>query len=194
MNHWYWAVSCDNTVEDPLVVDSADLGMDPDRLDAGEPVERWSELAWLRAKKLENDGVPDDVLQNHLGIPVYSNRLRAALERAVVQGIQYLPIRLFRPSGQEISGFSVANIIEKRRALDRTRSTYDVFPDDYFLTDRRGGVRSIRVATLRAEALTGCDIVRLEEFPSSIYVSERFTKTFNKGGHTGYSFREVSLS
>ncbi len=192
--NWYWVVSCDNTVENPLVVDSADLGVDPERLDIGEPLERWSELAWLRAKKLENDGLPDDVVQNHLGLPVFSSRLRAALEKAVVRGIQYLPIRLFRPNGQEIIGFSIANVIERRRALDRCRSDYDVFPDDYFLSDRRGNVRGIRTAALNTEALAGCDILRLDEFPSSVYVSERFRKAFDVGGHTGYSFREVSLS
>jgi hypothetical protein len=194
MSRWYWAVSCDNTVENPLVVDSADLGVDPEKLDIGEPVERWSDLAWLRAKAADNDGVPDDVVQNHLGLPVCSPRLRRALEKAAVQGIQYLPIRLFRPNGQEIAGFSVANVIERRRALDRRRSDYDVFPDDYFLSERRGKVRGLRTAVLNTEALAACDILRLDEFTTSIYVSERFREAFEIGGHTGYSFHEVALS
>lgn len=194
MTHWYWVVSCDNTVDDPLVTDSAELGVDPERLDVGHLVEGWSELAWLRANKFENDGVPDDVLQNHLGLPIFSARLRAALEGAGVVGIQYLPVRLIRPNGQEITGFSIANIVERRRALDRARSDYDVFPDDYFLADRRGGVRGIRQAVLCVDALAGCDVARLDEFPSSVYVSERFKNVFEAGGFTGYSFREARAS
>ena len=191
MTRWYWAVSCDNTVEDPLVVDSADLEIDPGRLDVGQPQEGWSDLAWLRAEKPENDGTPDDALQNHLGLPVYSFRLRSALEAAGIRGIQYLPVRLFRPNGQEIAGFSIANIVERRGALDRSRSDYDVFPNDYFLSERRGDVRGIRRVVLHVEALRGCDIARLDEFPSSVYVSERFKNVFESAPFTGYSFREM---
>lgn len=188
---WFWTISCDNTVDDSLVVDSADLGISPEEISFGKEINDWSELARMSATKQENDGVPDDALQNHLGLPVYSPRLRATLEAGEVRGIQYLPIRLFRPNGQEISGFSIANIVERREALDRSQSDYDVFPDDYFLPDRRGNVRGIRRAVLRERALAGCDIARLAEFPASIYVSERFKTNFETAGCTGYTFREV---
>jgi hypothetical protein len=194
MTRWYWAISCDNTVDNPLVVDAADLGIDPQNLAVGHSLESWSELARLRTTKPENDGMPDDVLQNHLGLPVYSSRLRAALAGAEIRGIQYLPVRLFRPNGQEVAGFSIANITERREALDRSSSDYDVFPDDYFLSDRRGKVRGIRRVVLRAKALAGCDSARLDEFPSSVYVSERFKNVFEAGRYTGYSFREVLTS
>jgi hypothetical protein len=194
MSRWYWAISCDNTVDNPLVVDSADLGVHPEEISAGKELEHWGELARMSATKAQNDGMPDDVLQNHLGLPVYSPRLRAALEAAAIRGVQYLPIRLFRPNGQQISGFSIVNIVERRQALDRSCSDYDVFPDDYFLADRRGNVRGIRRAVLRAKALAGCDVVRLDEFPSSVYVSERFTTAFEAAACTGYAFREVLTS
>lgn len=194
MSRWYWAISCDNTVDNPLVVDSAELGVDPEDISCGERLERWGELARLSVTKAQNDGVPDDVLQNHLGLPVYSRRLRAALEASGIRGVQYLPIRVFRPNGEQISGFSIANIVEKRQALDRLRSDYDVFPDDYFLLERRGNVRGIRRAVLRAEALADCDIARLDEFPSSVYVSERFKAAFEAVRCTGYAFREVRTS
>jgi hypothetical protein len=191
MTPWYWAIGCDNAVANPLVTDSAELGVDPEVLDIGRPVEQWSELAWLRATRATNEGTPDDVLQNHLGLPIFSPRLRGTLEDALVQGIQYLPVRLYRPNGQQVAGFSIANIVERRAALDRSRSDCDLFPGDYFLPDRRGAVRGIRRAVLRASALHGCDIVRLDDFPASVYVSEKFRTAFESGAFTGYSFRSV---
>lgn len=193
MNRWYLAVSCDNTVPNPLIVDMADLGIAPERLDAGKQVEDWTAFAWMRASRPENDGTPDDVLQNHLGLPVYSARLRNALERAGIRGVQYLPVKVLRPAGEIIDGYCIANIVERRAALDFARSDYDVFPDDYFLPERRGKVRGIRRVTLRAEKLEGCEIFKLDEFAPSIYMSESFKTTFEAGGFTGYSFREVSV-
>lgn len=70
--------------------------------------------------------------------------------------------------------FSVANVVATRAALDHKRSDFDVFPEDYFLADRRGRVRGIRKAVLKSAALKECDIVRLEEFLPSVYASEKF--------------------
>ena len=194
MTSWYKALSCDNVVENPLVSDTADLGVDPGQLDIGKLVTRWDDAAWLRAAKPKNDGTADDVLQNHLGLAVFSGRLRAALEAAGVQGIQYLPVHIFKPNGQEVVDFSIANIVERRHALGLSRSDYDVFPGDYFLPDRRGKICAVRRATLVARALEGCDAVRLDGFFVSVYVSERFKDAFETGGFTGYSFHQVSSS
>lgn len=193
MTRWYWAISCDNTVADPLIVDRVDLGIDPDHLVTGKLVRNWSELARLQATRPENDGVPDDVLQNVAALPVYSSRLRRALEAADIQGVQYLPVRVYQSDGREIKGFSIANIIGRRMALDLSSSDYDVFPDDYFVAERRGNIRGMRRAVLCSEALNGCDAARLAEYPPSVYVSERFKNVFETCRCTGYSFREVEI-
>jgi len=80
---WYWAVECDNTVEDPVVIDSGELiGMDRSALMKGERVASWDPPT-LRVFKVVHDGAaPDDVLQNHLGLPIFSSRLRKAIEAA----------------------------------------------------------------------------------------------------------------
>ena len=61
---WYDAVECDNTVEDPLVADSEDL-KEWDEWDfvEGKLVENWNETVWFQAKKLKNDGDPDQQKQ-----------------------------------------------------------------------------------------------------------------------------------
>jgi len=138
--------------------------------------------------------MPDDVLQNYLGLPVYSARLRKALELAGVVGIQFLSVEVVSFSGQGIDGYSVANIVERRRALDFARTDYELFPVDHFVESLRGKVRALRNATLKGDQLKSCDVVRLFEFASSVYVSQRFKDAFEPCGCTGYSFREVSVS
>jgi len=191
---WYWLIQCDNTVDDPFVADTADASIDASALSSGKPIESWSEVAWLKAAKPEDDGDPDDALQNHLGLPIFSPVLHEELMRADVRGFQYLPVRIIRPDGRVLGTFSIANIVECREALNMSRSNYDVFPDDYFLPERRGRVRGILSATLIADALRDCDVVRLKEFPFSIYVSQRFKDTFELGEFTGLSFVKVGLS
>jgi hypothetical protein len=192
---WYWVVGCDNTVADPLVVDSHDFGgIEEARLRVGTVITDWTAFAWLRATAPEDDGTPDDVLQSHLTVPVFSDRLRSALERAKIATIQFLPVRVFRPSGEEIVGFHVANVLERRAGLDTTRSDFDAFPPDYFLPERRGRVRGLRKPVLRRQALERCDVMRLEEFPVTLYASQRFKDVFEGGKFTGYSFHEVETS
>jgi hypothetical protein len=192
---WYLLVRNDRAVANPLVVDEEDFGgIDPETLTSGYPVVGWSREALLRASRSEDDGDPDDALQNHLGLPVFSAPLREALERAgVVGGIQFLPVRVVRPDGDEISGFAVANITECRAAMDRDRSDFDSFPEDYVLAAKRGAVHRVRRAVLNPSALANTDIVRLKEYPQRIYVSEKFRRAFDNGQFTGLSFSEAPL-
>jgi len=192
---WYWVVSCDNTVGNPFVADSEDLKQvnKQDLLEC-KPIEDWDETAWLKASKAENDGVPDDVLQESSGIPVYSERLRLALENASIDGIQYLPVRVLRPNGSPIHGFSIANILHLVASLDFDRSDCEFFPADYFVEERRGTIRAIRRATLLRSALDGFHVFRLKEFRRRIYVSERFKEAFESGDFTGYSFNQAKVS
>ncbi len=192
---WFWVVACDNTVPKPFVADCEDLKK-AEELDLlrGQPIEHWDETAWLKASKPENDGDPDDVLQEHLGIPVYSNRLRVALNSASITGIQYLSLQVLRPNNSPFDGFSIANILNLVAALDFENSDYDRFPEDYFLPERRGMIRGIRRATLLKSALDGLQVIRLKEYPRSIYVSDEFKAVFESGAFTGYSFHQIQLS
>jgi hypothetical protein len=191
---WYWAIACDNTVRDPMVVDSAALAVEPERLKIGRPLDAAIHTGILSVSKARNDGTPDDVLQNHLGLPIYSLRLRRALDDAGVSGAQYLPVKVTSFDGREIEGFAVANVFARDGALDLAKSDLDVFPDDYFIHDRQGCVRAIRKATLIASRLSDCDVARVREFLSGVYVSTKFKETFERLGFSGYSFREVATT
>jgi hypothetical protein len=182
------------TADDPLVVDSGELiGLDESALRIGEAVLSWQEPV-LKVSKPQNDGTPDDVLQSHLGLPIFSKRLRDAAEAAGIADVQYLPVRVRRPNGVELTGFTIANVITRRSALDRARSDLEQFPDDYFLPERRGRIRALRTPVLLKQALDGCDVMRLEEFLPAIYVSERFKCVFEKHRLTGFSFHEVEVA
>lgn len=188
---WYFAIGCDNTVKNPLVVDEDNLPFDASVLREGKEIRSWPASVRVGTHRRDYDGDADDVLQNHLGVPIFSPRLRSALMALDIRGFQYLAVSVFRPNGSELSGFSFANIIERRPALDRARSDVELHPSDYFIAERRGRIRVINRAVLSSAALAGCDAVRLDEFNASVYLSERFKSMFEFGRYTGYSFSEV---
>lgn len=192
---WYDGIDCDNAVANPYVADTGDLmGVEQWELWSGKTMAHWNETAWIQARKPGNDGDPDDALQSYLSPPIYSARLRQALEAAGITGIQWLPLHVLRPDGTEIPGYAIANIVNLvEGALDLERSDYDVYPPDYFLPERVGKISGLRIPVLRAEKILGLDIFRPAEYVVSFYVSERFKQAFEKAGCTGHSFREIEV-
>jgi len=190
---WYDTV-CDNFTSNPLITGEEFIGgIEEYRLCNGERMDTWSEDFWLKPDKPEYDGDPDDMLATNMSVPIYSPRLRAALDRAGIGGIQYLPIRLLDFSGKLVDVFWVANIIEVRDALDVERSNVQYRPLDDSIPERRGTIRSVTHTTLKAAALHGCDIFRLRGYEVAYYVSERFRSIFESNGFTGYGFYEVRV-
>jgi hypothetical protein len=191
---WYATLECTNTVHDPLVLTDADLkGTEEWGLVTGQPAEHWDEATWFRPAEPENDGDPDDVLQNHMvRLQIYSARLRKALEQAGITGIQYLPARVSHFDGSPISGFAIANIVDVVAALDLERSDYSRFGPER--PDRMGEIVGLRMPVLRGAALEGHDVIRLKEYPLYVCVSQRFKDAFEAGGFTGYSFRPLELT
>lgn len=188
---WYQVTRCSNTVENPLLTGVGDLGgMEEWQLRKGQFLANWPSGAWIGAEEAEDDGDPDDVLQNHLGLPIFSPRLRRELNALGIQGIQYLPIEVRRSDGTPIPGFSIANIIDLRPALDTKRTKYSVFSDDSH-PSKRGKISSINLPILKSEFLTTGDIFRLEEYVQPIFVSERIKDSFEAKGFTGFTFRRV---
>jgi hypothetical protein len=191
---WYWVIGADNTKPDSMVTGREDLrGFAEEDFTRGQYLNGWNEDAWVGPDNVEEDGEPDDVLQNHLGIPIYSPALSAALRDGGVSCVQYCPIRVLHFDGSVVAGFAIANITCNISALDLERSDFDFYPETYFLEQRRGHIRGIRKAVLWREPLTDHHIIRLREFPASIYVSEYFKNIFGAGGFTGCSFREVTV-
>jgi hypothetical protein len=178
----------------PLVADQGDLGRDEHDLRDCKPIGKWLEAACIGCSRTGLEGDPDAVLQNAFGLPIFSRRLRSALDRKGIDGVQYLPVKVVHCDGRHIDGFSIANVLNCAHALDRRLSKYDVFPDDYFLPQRRGQIRAIKTPVLMRGALVAFDIIRLAPYKAPIYVSERFVRAFEAIDCTGFSFHEVETS
>jgi len=191
---WYWAVFWDKTAPIPYISSLEFIGtFDEQDFEQGCKVEGWKESYWIKSDCSETDGTPDDVLQNHLGIPIFSARLREALDRAKIIGIQYLPIGVLYSDGRSCNGFSISNVTNIVPAIDMERSDYDRFPPDYFFVKDRGKISGLRKAVLKAEAIENYDIIRPQEYNVAIYVSRKFVSVFEDGDFTGCSFAEVEL-
>lgn len=190
---WYNPVEFENTLRQPLVTGDADLkGVAPATLRQGRWVDTWESGAWVKARTPAHDGQPDDVLQEHLGLPIYSPRLRAALDAASITGIQYLPIEVRRSDGSRVGVFFIANILHLVQALEVDHSLVRRFGPER--PDRQGEIRSIEQAVLRRDALAGLDILRLAEYRVFVAVSDRFRRAFEAANCTGYMFCALLLS
>jgi len=191
---WYDVVDFDESAH-PFVADSADLkGFDAEQFRRGRQVRSWDPNAWYRATKPEYDGEPDDILGEHLYIPVYSARLREALRSAGIGEIQYLSVKVIRPDGSEIPGYAIANILSLVPALDVAETRIvQRFPLDFPNPNVRGKIEDIRGVALRAHTLEGHDIIRLAESPLRVFVSDRFREIFRRRKLTGYAFHRIRV-
>jgi hypothetical protein len=192
---WYWVISCSNTVPKAFVSSAEDLkGHEDWQLDIGQYVKNWDPTAWIQCTDPEWDGEPDDALQTHLAIPIYSPRLQEVIGNARFSGIQFLPLRVLHMNGSEIPGFAIANILNIPTAMDMEKSLYGRYEEDYFCPEDRGRVSGVYRIALKQTSLKGFDIIRVKEFCRSLYVSERFKLEFEAARCTGYSFQEVQLT
>lgn len=193
---WYQPIECDNTVKNPLICDFDNLeqfGYNENSFKEGKLVDGWNDSMLLQAKKKKNDGKPDDALQNHLMLPIYSLNLITELNKAAISGIQYLPIKVLKSNNDCVDIFSIANILNIIEAFDEQKSDFNRFSEDFPNPNVRGKIAGVKKYVLQKEKLIGLDIIRLKEYKQRFFVSEKFQDIFEKGKFTGYSFKEVEL-
>jgi hypothetical protein len=170
--------------------------MDYFDLKLGKRIEVWNADSFFRSKSSKYDGELTDILGEHLGLPTFSSRLREALEKADIAttDIQYLPVRVFKSTGEEAKGFSIANVISRIAALNYENSV--MLEQDESEIDRLTGkqkVTSVWTPALREEPLMDHDAIRLLEFFPPVFVSERFAEVFREGGFTGGVLNPVTI-
>lgn len=194
---WYQVFECDNTVENPLVCDTDNLVEynfeDWDFME-GKKITNWNNNIFIKAEKEEDDGDPDDALQSHLMIPIFSKRLVDELNINKIEGIQYLPIKAIRPNNKSIGNFYIVNFLNYISALNYERSNYTRFRDDFPNLNVRGKIAGVKKFVLYKKKLEGMDVIRLEDYQQRFFVSEKFKNIFEKNKFTGYSFEEIELS
>jgi hypothetical protein len=178
----------ENRVKHPLQTSEDELfGVTPFELQQGRRIENWNPNSSLRSASPADDGEPDDVVCESLGLPTFSGRLQKALREAGIgiNDIQYLPIRLFQSTGEEIKGFAIANVVTRLEALDRERCVLLGEGAQIDPLTGKPAVTSIGRIALQGAALQEHDVVRLAEFFPPVLVSERFAKLFHEGEFTG---------
>jgi hypothetical protein len=195
--NWYQVFECDNTVLNPLVCGVDNLEKyDFNEWDfrKGETINNWNDNIFFKAKKNEDDGDPDDALQNHLGLPIYSERLINALNAENIKGIQYLKIKVYRPDDSLINGFCIANLLNFVEALDYQKSEYTRFRDDFPNPNVRGKISGVTKFVLKHKNIFKFDIIRLMDYKQRFFVSEKFKRIFEKHKFTGYSFEKIKIT
>lgn len=198
IEHWFDMIPDeDSRVSNPLLTSIEDLfGIDHYDLAIGKPIKSWNSDSYLQSECPEKDGDAEDVLCEHLGVPTFSARLREALANAKVatQDIQYLPVHVFQSTGEEVEGFAFANVVTRVEALDHEHC--EMLDLDESTIDPLTGkpkVTGVWTAALKQNALVGHDVIRLVEFWSPVFVSERFVEVFSKGNFTGVTFHRVPV-
>jgi len=157
----------------------------------------WDSNASVRSKDADHDGPPDDYLGNSLMIPILSQRLREALEKAGVaqHDVQYLPVHVYQSTSVEVAGYAIANVTARVPALDREHSEMLSIRKDTI--DPQTGcpeVAGIWQAALCRKQLEGHDVIRLTEFWPPVFVSARFVELYAKLRCTGALFSRVVVS
>ena len=196
---WYsFTISDDDNWEEVLRTDRDNLfGIDDFDLQQGKQIEGWNPKAFLRYSDEEHDGVPEDLLCDHLGVPTVSLRLRKALEDAGVGigDVQYLPIRVFKSSGEEVKGYSIMNVTTRVPALNYDRC-FMLAQDDSKIDPLTGklSIEGIGKAVLLESPLCGHDIVRLVEFWPPVYVSQRFAEVIRSNNFTGVDLQPIVVT
>lgn len=194
---WYRPIECDNTVKKPMVTSDdnlAQFGFGEDDFYKGEYIKGWPQDVSFQVNNKKLDVEPDDALQNHLMLPIYSSRLVNILKEENIQGIQFLPIKVLRSNNDVLHGFCIANFTNLVAAFNFDKSIYDRFDDDFPNPFVRGEITGITKFVLNKSPLINKDVIRLKEYPRRFFVSERVKKIFETHSFTGYSFVKIKLS
>ncbi|MBN2894050.1 MAG: hypothetical protein JXL97_19425 [Bacteroidales bacterium] len=194
---WYQVFECDNTVKNPLVCDIDNFekfGIDETIFKLGKKVEIDKNILRIQSSNPNDDGEPDDALQSHLMIPIFSKRLITELETANIKGIQYIPINVFQSNDDAIEGYCIANLLFFISAFDYEKSIYNRFRDNFPNIAKRGKIAGVKKFVLKKNKLYDVDIIRLEDYKQRFFVSEKFKNIFESNKFTGYSFKEIELT
>jgi hypothetical protein len=162
----------------------------------GNAIKKWNPDCALRSTEAKYDGAPDDILANAFGLLIFSANLRDAMFRSEVgtRDVQYLPIRVARSTGESLPGFAIANVLTRLPALDREHSKMlDVSESEFDPLTGQAKVLGAWAAGLKGEVLVGHDLIRLVEFFSPVFFSDRFVKFFRSNRFTGAAFKPVPV-
>ena len=138
----------------------------------------------------EDDGTPDDFLQNTEMVPIFSPRMREAIEGAGITGIQYIPIKVEHYNKEKLEGYCIANV------LNTVPDALDIDKTIFWNSKSENGKLYVYIPSIKSEKVPdNMDIFRLKydarfvtEYSTFIVVSERFKSIIAKNKFTGIGF------
>ena len=183
--------NCEHAVKDPMVCETnlEDLQIDKrifricKEFTGSEKIKFYAELE-------EDDGTPDDFLQNTEMVPIFSPRMREAIEEAGITGIQYIPIEVEHYNKEKLEGYCIANV------LNSVPDALDIDKTIFWNRKSDNGRLNVYVSSIKSENIPdNMDIFRLKyderfvtEYSTFIVVSERFKSIIAKNKFTGIGF------
>jgi hypothetical protein len=188
---YYQIFDCERAVKDPMVCETnlEDLQIDKrifricKEFIGSEKIKFFAELE-------EDDGTPDDFLQNTEMVPIFSPRMREAIEEAGITGIQYIPIEVEHYNKEKLEGYCIANV------LNSVPDALDIDKTIFWNSKSDNGKLYVYVPSIKSENIPdNMDIFRLKyderfvtEYSTFIVVSERFKSIIAKNKFTGIGF------
>ena len=188
---YYQIFDCERAVKDPMVcvTNLEDLKIDINmfrickEFTGNENIKFYAELE-------EDDGTPDDFLQNTEMVPIFSPRMREAIEEAGIKGIQYIPIEVEHYNKEKLEGYCIANV------LNSVPNALDIDKTIFWNRKSDNGRLNVYVSSIKSENIPdNMDIFRLKyderfvtEYSTFIVVSERFKSIIAKNKFTGIGF------
>jgi len=122
-----------------------------------------------------------DFLDNSLGIPIASSRVRALIDELEAPKIEWLPVKVKDHKGNQIpEPYFLLNPVGGQEAIDMKKSEVVM---DNMLEGRVSQIDKLVIDPKGIEA--GVRVFRLSRQPSVILVDDAVKKAFKKNGITG---------
>ncbi len=188
---YFEVFNCDHAVKDPMVCETnlEDLKINKrifricKEFTGSENIKFYAELK-------EDDGTPDDFLQNTEMVPIFSPRMREAIEEAGITGIQYIPIEVEHYNKEKLEGYCIANV------LNSVSDALDIDKSIFWNSKSDNGKLLLYIPSIKSEKVPdSIDIFRLKyderienDYSTFIVVSERFKSIIAKNKFTGIGF------
>lgn len=188
---YYQIFDCERAVKDPMVcvtnLEELKISINRFRIckefTSGENIKFYAELE-------EDDGTPDDFLQNTEMVPIFSPRMREAIEEAGITGIQYIPIEVEHYNKEKLEGYCIANV------LNSVPDALDIDKSIFWNSKSDNGKLLLYIPSIKSEKVPdSIDIFRLKyderienDYSTFIVVSDKFKSIIAKNKFTGIGF------
>ena len=188
---YYQIYDCERAVKDPMVcyTNLEELKIDINMFRICKEFTSDEKIKFF-AKTEKSDGTPDDFLQNTEMVPIFSPRMREAIEEAGIKGIQYIPIEVEHYNKEKLEGYCIANVLNSvPDALNYDKTIFLKMKSE-------NGKLDLYIPSIKSENVPdNMDIFRLKyderietEYSTFIVVSERFKSIIAKNKFTGIGF------